>query len=182
MFAAVTPFFPKAGPVLFHEFDAAYPLGTLPRIEPRHDEADGIAVVGCQILPVVLQAEEAVVAEEVIDGEVGRETVFAMGHHKLGFRRDCNEFEDFAGRDAFPEVVQLAPACHAVHIGENFDAGQGRKLLPIHDFNVINERLGKDGEIPSFRIERRNLTLMKDGPFIGLDLPWWDPIGTLRIR
>ena len=69
-----------------------------------------------------------------------------------------------------------------MHIGKNFGSWQCRKLLPFKNFNVINERLGEDREIPCFRIERRNFTLMKDGPFIGLDLSRRDPIGTLGIR
>jgi hypothetical protein len=43
--AAVAPLFPKAGPVGGHEFDAANPLRTLPRIEAGHHEPDRETVV-----------------------------------------------------------------------------------------------------------------------------------------
>src|SRR5579859_2342282 len=64
--AAVFPGFPEAGLVAVQELDAADPLGALPGIKARHHQPQRIAVVGIEVLAVVLPGEQAIVAEEII--------------------------------------------------------------------------------------------------------------------
>ena len=54
---AVAVFFPEAGDILRHEFQAADPLHAFPSVEVRHYEADGIAMLGGKRLAIVFQRE-----------------------------------------------------------------------------------------------------------------------------
>src|SRR5919107_5875211 len=71
----VAALLPEAGLVLGEEADALDPLGGLPRVELRDDEADGAAVLGRDGLAVVRPGEEGVFGEEVFDGQVRRPAV-----------------------------------------------------------------------------------------------------------
>ena len=68
--AAVSPFFPEARPIFFHELNSANPFGTFPSVELWHDEPNGKTVVRGERLAVVFQGEQAVIVEEVV--EIGR--------------------------------------------------------------------------------------------------------------
>src|SRR5262249_60254096 len=85
--APVLPFLPETGPVLVHQLDAADPLGALPGVKPRHDQAQRIAVVWLQGLTVVLPGKEAILAEEIVQRQVGREHQLAVGHYIRRFAR-----------------------------------------------------------------------------------------------
>src|SRR3712207_6990670 len=53
--------------------DAADPLGTFPQIQPRHEPAEGPAVVGRDVFPLPLVREDAVVRDELAQRDVHRE-------------------------------------------------------------------------------------------------------------
>ena len=173
---AVAPFFPVSGAIVFHEFDTANPFGTLPGIQSGDDESDGVAVVRREVVAVMFQCKQAVIIEEVGDGQIRAKTIFAMDHHKSGLGRNRDVFQQFERGKSFPEVVEFAPTRDAVHIGKDFDPGQCLKLRPRKCFDVIHQRLGKEREVPFEWNEWRNFTGVQHRPFIGLDLTRGNPV------
>src|SRR5215212_173889 len=111
----VAALLPEAGLVLGEEADALDPLGRLPRVEARDDEADGAAVLGRDGPAVVRPREERVLGEEVFDGQVRRPAVVeSLGDDELRFGRDTDQLRNRPRRDAAPQVIQARPARHAV--------------------------------------------------------------------
>src|SRR5438132_13435533 len=66
---------PKTGHVLFQELEAAHPLGALPEVEVRHEQAGGPAVLRGEPLPIVLQGDQVVRAVQVAERQVRRESL-----------------------------------------------------------------------------------------------------------
>src|SRR2546427_4981997 len=66
---------PKTGHVLFQELEAAHPLGALPEVEVRHEQAGGPAVLRREPLPIVLQGDQVVRAVQVAERQVRRESL-----------------------------------------------------------------------------------------------------------
>src|SRR6516225_9996681 len=112
--APVFPFLPEAGPVLVHQLDAADPLGAFPAVKPRHDQAQRIAVVWLQGLAVMLPGKEAILAEEIVQRQVGRVPLLAVDHDRRRFRQHLHLAEDRSRRDAFPDGVNTTALRSAV--------------------------------------------------------------------
>src|SRR5262249_44307745 len=127
----VAALLPVAGPICLEQLDAAYPLGALPRIEPRHHQAQRVAVVRLQWGAVVLPGEQAILAQKVREGEVRREALLAVDEDVRGLRIDLHLIEYRSRADAFPPVVELAPARHAVHVGLHLHARQRQKRIVV---------------------------------------------------
>src|SRR3954468_15621752 len=85
----VAALLPEARLVLCEEANALDPLGRLPGVELRDDEADGAAVLGRDGRAVVQPCEERVLGEEVFNGQVRRPAVVvSLGHDKLRLGSD----------------------------------------------------------------------------------------------
>ncbi|HZI72489.1 MAG TPA: hypothetical protein VFD73_00390 [Gemmatimonadales bacterium] len=88
-------------------------------------------MVWLQGLAVVLPGKEAILAEEIVQRQVGREPVLAVDHDVRRFRQHLHLAEYRSRRDAFPDVIQLAPARDTVHVGQYLDARQSNELVII---------------------------------------------------
>ena len=99
---------------------------------------------GCQRLAIVVPGKDAIIVKEIINRHVRRETIFTMNHHELRFRSDRNEVLQLPRFHAFPEVIQQAPARHAVHIAKDFPARQRPELRPRERLHLADKRLRED--------------------------------------
>src|SRR5438105_2994908 len=114
----VAALLPEARAVFVEKLHALNPLGRLPSVEARDDEADGAAVFGRDGLAVVRPSEERVFGEEVFDGKVRRPArVVTFDEHEARLRADADQLRDCARRDAAPQIVEPRPARHAVKVG-----------------------------------------------------------------
>src|SRR6516225_8986743 len=189
--APVFPFLPEAGPVLVHQLDSADPLGAFPGVKPRHDQAQRIAVVWLQGLAVVLPGKEAILAEEIVQRQVGREPLLAVDHDVRRFQQHLYGAENRSRRDAFPDVTQLAPARDTVHVGQYLDARQSNELVIIalprrFDKAPDTERpLGAPVLVcPAQGIEVgivRDTAGVQDRPLAGQNLPRRKSVVTLHV-
>src|SRR5262245_45789551 len=65
--AVVTIHLPESRLVVVHEAQAPDPLGGLPEIEMRHQEARGPAVLGCERLAVVFPDHVCLSVQHILD-------------------------------------------------------------------------------------------------------------------
>src|ERR1043165_3990761 len=101
----VAALLPEARAVFGEKLDALDPLGRLPGVEARDDEADGAAVFGRDGLAVVRPGEERVLGEEIFDGEVRRPAVVGgFDRDERCFVPDADQLGDGARPDGRPEV------------------------------------------------------------------------------
>src|SRR6478735_10531192 len=63
---------PEAGLVVHAEAQPPHPLGALPEVEVRDQEAGGASVLGLEVLPVVADRHPRLAARDVLEGQVGR--------------------------------------------------------------------------------------------------------------
>src|SRR5262249_28317243 len=177
--AAVGPFFPEAGLVVGHQLDGADPLGAFPSVKPRDDEPPGKTVVGFQVLAVVLPGEQAIVAEKVSKRQVRREAMLAVDHDEFRGRKHRDLAQHVARADAFPEIVELAPARDAVHVGAHRNMRQGAELVVAAFPWLFDE--AEDVKRPARGIEARRAAVVQDGPFTRQRLARRDTLGALDI-
>src|SRR5262249_7144522 len=79
----------------------------------------------------MLPGKEAILAEEIVQRQVGRGPLLAVDHDIRRFRQHPPLAAYRSGRDAFPDVIQLAPARDTVHVGQYLDARQTNELVII---------------------------------------------------
>src|SRR4249919_317871 len=75
---------PETALVLRRELESAEPLRALPRVAPRHDEAQREAVLAGERLAAVGPRDEHVVVQHRLEREVRRVAVVAVRDHPLG--------------------------------------------------------------------------------------------------
>ena len=122
--------FPEAGAVGGEEFEGAEPFGGFPGVELGDDEAGGGTVFEREREAVVSEGDECVFGEELGEGEVGGPgAIEAVGEDvgAIGFDA-AGEFDEVAGGDAFPKIIEAGPAGDAVEIGLDLNAGEGGEL------------------------------------------------------
>src|SRR5437588_2058313 len=159
----VAALLPEARAVFRKELDALDPLGRLPCVELRDDEADGAAVFGRDGLAVVRPGEERVFGEEVFDGQVRRPAVVvALDEHEARFRTDADHLGDDARRDAAPEVVESRPARDAVEVRVNFDGGQLQELVERTLQGPLDQAAGL--ELPRLKVNARRAVRVEHRP------------------
>src|SRR5262245_30633864 len=61
---------PKAGPVVVAQLEPAHPLGALPEVEVRDEQAGGAAVFGRDRLALVLVGDPGLAAGDVLERQV----------------------------------------------------------------------------------------------------------------
>ena len=93
---------PEAGFVFGHEPEAPYPLGALPEVEVRHEQAGRSAVLGLERLAAVGVSDPGLTACDLIQRQVRGVAAVAEGDDVLGGGLDL--FEQGVHRDAFPTV------------------------------------------------------------------------------
>src|SRR5262249_19294423 len=79
----------------------------------------------------MLPGKEAIPAEEIVQRQVGRVLLLAVDHDIRRFRQHLPLAEYRSRRDAFPDVIQLAPARDTVHVGQYLNARQRNELVMI---------------------------------------------------
>src|SRR5262245_26104836 len=138
---AVVPVqFPEPGLVVLHEAQSSYPLGGLPEIEVRHQEACRASMLGCERLALVLPDDERLSFQQILYREVGRVAPVAKCHHvRRRWVLEPGHLEDAINGDAAPLGVELRPARHAVNIHDDLRRTERTKLFPAprHDLRAI---------------------------------------------
>ena len=66
---------------------------------------------------------------------------------------ECDMLQQFGKRDAFPYVIETAPACHTMKIGFHFDFREFQELLIVPADRSFN--CAKNTKIPGGRIKFR---------------------------
>src|SRR6266576_6405504 len=77
---------PEAGLIRGEKFNPAQPLGALPEIARRDDEAQRPAVLGLERLAVRLPRDEGLLVFERLQRHVGREPLLGVCEHETGAR------------------------------------------------------------------------------------------------
>src|SRR6516225_9419493 len=109
---------PEAGLVGRLEPEAAYPLGALPEVVLRDEQACGAAVRGLERLTVIAEDHPGFAVRDVLERQVGGVATVRVGGHVLSCRFDS--LEERVDRDALPvdvagdllgrQVAELLPA------------------------------------------------------------------------
>ena len=73
---------PEPWLVVFHEAQAPDPLGGLPEIEVRHQQARRPPVLGRERLAVVLPDDQRLAVQQILHRQVGRIPAIAKRHHE----------------------------------------------------------------------------------------------------
>src|SRR5256886_17249164 len=107
---------PKTGHVLFQELEAAHPLGALPEVEVRHEQAGGPAVLRGEPLPIVLQGDQVVRAVQVAERQVRRGSLLREDEAVPRVGPYARPLEQELHRNALERVVEPAPARDAVDV------------------------------------------------------------------
>src|SRR5262249_40581996 len=117
---------------------------------------------------VVFPCEQAIVAHEIIDRQIGREALLAMNHDEFRFPKDRNMAQDFTSAHAFPEVIELAPARDAVHVGKDLHRWQRNELIVTALPRALDQAPDMEGPLAAVEVGRR--PLMKNGPLMSKGL------------
>src|SRR5688572_5164716 len=131
---------PEPWLVVLHEAQAPYPLGGLPEIEVRHQEARRPPVFGLERLAVVLPDHQRLSFQQILDRQIGRIAAIAKRHHEWGrWLLEPGRCEDPLNGDAAPVSVELGPARHTVNIHRDLRRTKRTKLLPAprHDLRTV---------------------------------------------
>src|SRR5471030_2911872 len=97
----------------------------------RHDQSQGIAVIGRKRLAVMVSGKEHLFAIKIDEWHVSGKTLFGMDHHKLRVRLRLHQFEDFLKGDTLPVVTKAAPAGNTMKIAVRLDLGQLVEFIPF---------------------------------------------------
>src|SRR5215472_13193994 len=164
---------PEAGLVGRVEPEAPYPLGALPEVVVRDEQARGAAVLGLERLTSVGEDHPGLAARDVPERQVGRVAAVRVLGHVLGCRLD--PFEERVDRDASPDGVELGPLGHAVDVAGDLLARQGTGLLPGPAARLV--QLADDGKVPRLERRVRRRSGGEDGEVRGHMLAGWDTRG-----
>ncbi len=156
---------PEAGTVVVEEHEAANPLHTFPGVEMRDNKTNRSTVIDGKGLTIVFEGEEDIGTLEVLEGNVGAIAFFGLDEGECGSWFQGDAFQNLGEKDAFPEIVEAAPAGHTVKIAGDFGFGKGMKFLPGKAQGFFDQ--AGNLEIPPGGIKVRNAASMQDGPFQG---------------
>src|SRR5262249_21781062 len=91
---------PEAELVMVEELEAAEPLGALPEVALRHEEAERVAVLELERLAVEGVGEKDVVVIEDRQRQVRGVALLGVGDNVADVRAELGELEDVLDRDA----------------------------------------------------------------------------------
>lgn len=127
---AVAVDFPKTRFILCEEFEATYPLGSLPCVTLRSEDPHRSAVFGLERLAVHRVYKHRVFIGHPLEREVRRVTSVRVLENKLRFRFHFDGLDEIPEHDAFPFIVKPAPVCNTVEVGPEFRLGQFHEIVP----------------------------------------------------
>ncbi len=120
------------------KFQTVEPFGAFIGVELRHQQAHGTAVVGLQVLTIVLENDQGIIVIQRGKGQVGRVAGPGMGRDILRARQGFGTCEDLANMHAFPGIIVAAPGGHAMKIAGQRGAWQSQKLFPAQAKGILN--------------------------------------------
>src|SRR2546430_5284401 len=140
----------------------------------RHQQASGPAVLRGEPFARPLQGDEVLRPIQIREWQVRRKPLLGDYETMLGRGLDPCALEQRVDRHSLERVIQPAPCRDAMDIAIDGLARKREKL-------IVGEREGfldKAGnhERPLRRVDRRDITVMKDRPFGGGDLAGRDAV------
>src|SRR5262249_34890767 len=171
---------PEAGPVGVHEAQPAHPLGRLPEVEVRHEEARRAAVLRGERLAVVFVGDQALVAAKIGDRDVGGVAAVAERHDVRTGRPAAGGGAGPGERHALPPGVELGPFGHAVDVDADLRRGEGEELLPRPAVELVPRRV-LEGEGPGRERAVRRRARRQDGEVVRDVLARRDALGALPL-
>src|SRR5262245_14480531 len=163
---------PEPGRVDVEELEGAKPLRALPEVELGQDQPYGPAVVGLEVAASVLERQDDVVLDEIVERRVGGVVRVGVLHDERGLGSRPYPVDDRADRHAFPDVVELRPARHAVDVRGDRDPRQLQELRPGPRRLVLDEPVA--AKRPAGWIEARRAAVREHGPLGRQDLTGWN--------
>ena len=147
---------PEARLVLLRKLQAAHPFARLPEIEMRHQQPCRPAMVGLKRLPLIVERDHGLAADEIGRWHIGRVAVEGMGEHELGRRRGegCRG-ENVVDQHALPGRVELRPFGDAMDVAGLPGFGQGIELRPIPFGDRARAHLQGEGPVLCADMRRR---------------------------
>src|SRR5438309_6914621 len=170
---------PESRSVDFEELERANPLGALPEVKLRNDEAARAPVLGFEALPVVPEGEEDVVVPKVRERDVGRVALLAVNHHGDRLRPDAHATKDFWNRDALPPIVEPTPARHAMNVGRDFDPRQVEEFLPRPGKLFLDQ--AEASKRPGLQVDPGRGSVREHGPLFREHLTGRQALARLRL-
>jgi hypothetical protein len=77
--------FPEAGLILFHETQAAYPLGALPEVQMWHNHTGRATVLGRKRFVVVFKGNERLTVDDICKGHIRGVAAVTKSSDEHGF-------------------------------------------------------------------------------------------------
>src|SRR5215213_8593488 len=105
---------PEAGFVFGDQPQSSHPLGALPEVQVRHEQAGRTAVLGLERLAAVGVSDPGLTACDIIQRQVRGVAAVAEGDDVLG--SDLYFFKKCVHRDTFPPCAQLRPLSDTVDV------------------------------------------------------------------
>jgi predicted glutamine amidotransferase len=173
----VAPRFPIAGLVFFGEADAGEPLGTLPKIEVRHERPYRGSMGQGKASPVKFPSNEAVRTECFVEPDVRRVTVCSLKNDVLGAALGTRSLGQFAQGDTSEFRPQNAPARDAMHVHAALYGSEFEELTKANLERALNcamhaqAKLGELGvpRVASHRLELFEHSLPRGQPWASVD-------------
>ena len=119
---------PEARLVVLAQLEPAHPLGALPEVEVRDEQARGASVLVLQRIAVVVVDDPGLPVGDVLDGEIRRVPPVAEREQVRGVVVYLGEKR--VDGDALPGCVELRPAGDAVDVDRDGLARQVDELIP----------------------------------------------------
>lgn len=154
---------PETEAVVIQEHEAADPLDAFPGVEMRNDKAQRAAVFACKRLAVMVEGKEYVGVQQIFERHVGGVAFLGKDEREVSLRLWVDEFHDVGEEDAFPAIIEAAPARDAMKIGSDFVLRKSAKLVPGEPFRFFD--VAGNFEVPFRRVEVRDAAVMKHRPF-----------------
>src|SRR2546425_2541362 len=159
---------PESRQVVVQQLEASYPLRALPEVEMRHEQPGGPAVLRREPFPGPRECDEVLRPVQVRERQVRREALLGDDKTKLRRRFETGPLEQRLHGHALECVIQSAPGGHAMDIADYRLSRQREQLVVGERKWPLDESGNHEG--PLGGIDRRDVTVMQDRPFGGLDL------------
>src|SRR5215213_6444316 len=99
--------FPEARLVLFHQANAAHPLGALPKIQVRHHHPGRATMFWCKGFIIIFQSDKGLTVDHIRERYVGSVASITKGSDEHSVMIQIGMFEQCIKADAFPLHVEM---------------------------------------------------------------------------